>query len=70
MAAEHLQHAASDSVSRQVSRILSSTDRVERMVDLLLDLTQIRLAGGMPVERRPVDLGALCHRAIEELRTP
>lgn len=53
--------------SKSASRILSSSRRMERMVDQLLDLTRIRLAGGMLVEPRRLDLRELCSRTIDEL---
>jgi PAS domain S-box-containing protein len=53
--------------SRAVSRILTSGDRMTRMIDDLLDFTRSRLGGGFPIERRRVDLAELCEQVIEEL---
>jgi PAS domain S-box-containing protein len=53
--------------SRAVSRILSSGDRMARMIDDLLDFTRSRLGGGFPIARRRVDLAELCAQVIEEL---
>jgi PAS domain S-box-containing protein len=53
--------------SRAISRILSSGDRMARMIDDLLDFTRSRLGGGFPIERRRVDLSELCAQVIEEL---
>jgi signal transduction histidine kinase len=48
-------------------RIVSSADRMARMIDQLLDFTRIRLGKGIPLARRAVHLGALCRQAIDEL---
>jgi hypothetical protein len=53
---------------RVVSRILSSTQRMERMIADLLDLTRVRLGGPIPLTRRPVNLAQLCEEAILELQ--
>lgn len=67
MSAELLQLTDGSRMGERADLILSSTDRMERMVDQLLDLTRIRLAGGMLVEPARVDLGEVCDRVIEEL---
>ena len=51
-----------------VARIESSTQRMSSMVDQLLDLTRCRLAGGIAIDRRQVELGAVISAVIEELR--
>ncbi|MBA2660895.1 MAG: GAF domain-containing sensor histidine kinase [Bradymonadaceae bacterium] len=51
-----------------LDRILSSTDRMVRMVDQLLDLTRIRLAAGILIERSNVTLAEVCDQAIDEIR--
>jgi signal transduction histidine kinase len=48
-------------------RIVSSADRMARMIDQLLDFTRIRLGKGIPLARRAVRLGALCQQAIDDL---
>ncbi len=50
-----------------VDRIGASTRRMSNMVAQLLDLTRSRLAGGMPIERKPTALRAVISGAIEEL---
>jgi PAS domain S-box-containing protein len=67
MSAEYLRRSDAERLTT-TARILASTDRMERMVDQLLDLTRIRLAGGMPLERGPVDLREICGRALDELK--
>jgi signal transduction histidine kinase len=51
-----------------VTRIMSSAQRMERMIGDLLDVTRARLGGAMPLRRRPVDLQQVCEEAIIELR--
>jgi len=53
--------------ARLVGRILSSAERMERMIADLLDLTRSRLGGGIPIERRSVDLRGVCHRVLDEM---
>jgi PAS domain S-box-containing protein len=53
---------------RVLDRILQSSERMSNMVGQLLDLTRTRLAGGIPIERRPAGLRALVAGAIEELQ--
>ena len=54
---------------RVVTRILTSAQRMERMIGDLLDLTRAKLGGSMPLKRRPMDLQQLCEDAITEIRT-
>jgi signal transduction histidine kinase len=51
-----------------VTRIMSSAQRMERMIGELLDVTRARLGGSMPLKRQPVDLQQVCEEAIIELR--
>jgi signal transduction histidine kinase len=55
--------------SRVVARIMSSAQRMERMIGDLLDLTRTRLGGSIPLKRRPADLEHVCEEAIMEIRT-
>lgn len=57
------------SVDRLVKLIDRSADRMSRMINDVLDFTRARMGGGIPVERRPMDLGAVATSVIEELRT-
>jgi signal transduction histidine kinase len=41
---------------------------MNRMVTDLLDMTRSRLGGGLPIERRAVDLSAVCAEVMEEVR--
>lgn len=55
------------SVAKLVLLIQSSADKAVRMVHDLLDLTQARLGGGIPVSLRQVDAGALLASIVDEL---
>ena len=67
--AQLLQHKAEDEgVQRIAGRMLSSGNRMARMIDDLLDLTRARLAGGIPVARRATELGPLISRTVQEQR--
>jgi signal transduction histidine kinase len=48
------------------SRIVTSGNRMNRMIGQLLDFTRIRVAGGLPLERAATDLVAVWRQAIEE----
>jgi signal transduction histidine kinase len=54
--------------ARVVTRIVSSAQRMERMVGDLLDLTRARLGGSIPLNRRPGNLRQLCEDALMEVR--
>jgi PAS domain S-box-containing protein len=53
---------------KPLERILSSTDRMARMVAQLLDLTRSRLGGGIVLDRRSVDLREVTIAVVEEAR--
>jgi signal transduction histidine kinase len=48
-------------------RLHGSAERMSRMIDQLLDFARSRLGGGIPIERRSLDLGELCAEVIGEL---
>jgi signal transduction histidine kinase len=50
-----------------VERILTSAQRMERIIGDLLDLTKVRLGGGIEIKPVPTDAHKLCARIIEEL---
>jgi signal transduction histidine kinase len=50
------------------ARILSSAQRMERMIGDLLDLTRARLGGAIPLKRVPVDLRPLCEDVLLEVQ--
>jgi signal transduction histidine kinase len=49
------------------TRIISSSERMARMIDQLLDFTQIRIGNGIALRITRVDLLDLCHRIRDEL---
>nr|WP_255449941.1 MULTISPECIES: GAF domain-containing protein [Myxococcaceae] len=51
---------------KPVGRIIQSAERATRITHDLLDLTQARLGGGIPVHRRPVDVHELARTVVEE----
>ncbi|HEV8267346.1 MAG TPA: ATP-binding protein [Thermoanaerobaculia bacterium] len=62
-----MRRADSESLSKPVGRILTSADRMARMIDQILDFTRIRLGTGLTLDRRPVELRAVVTTALEEL---
>ncbi|MBK7864859.1 MAG: sensor histidine kinase [Archangiaceae bacterium] len=56
-----------DQQARVATRILNSGERMNRMVNDLLDLTRTRLGSGIPIITRPMNLTAVCQQVIAEL---
>jgi signal transduction histidine kinase len=54
-------------VKETAERILSSSRRMSRMIEDMLDMARARLAGGIPLRREPADLGALVDRVVSEV---
>jgi signal transduction histidine kinase len=55
---------------RLATRIRRSSDRMNSLVRDLLDFTQSRLGGGgIPITRADIDLGAVVHEAMDEVRS-
>ena len=46
--------------------IISSGQRMARMITQVLDLTRARLGGGLPIDPKPTDLGDICRNVVEE----
>jgi signal transduction histidine kinase len=68
MGASYVARAStSEKITRSAARILSSTDRMARMIDQLLDFARIRSSSGLPLDPTPLDLAELCARARDEL---
>ena len=61
-----LQRRFPDADQKVLARISSSTDRMSRMIDQLLDLTKSRLGGGIPIHPEHADLTAICRTVAEE----
>ncbi|MGQ0508313.1 MAG: ATP-binding protein [Myxococcaceae bacterium] len=51
---------------KSLDRIATSAGRVNRMIRDLLDFTQARLGGGLPITRAPMDLHALIRQLVAE----
>ncbi|MCK6550182.1 HAMP domain-containing histidine kinase [Myxococcota bacterium] len=66
--AQHLERiATTEAQLRNASRIVSSAERMARMIDQLLDFTRIRAGQGLTMDLGPVHLSELCARTVEEL---
>lgn len=48
-------------------RVARSGARASRLIDDLLDFTQARLAGGLPIHATSADLHAICRQVVDEL---
>jgi signal transduction histidine kinase len=55
--------------ARVAATVLNSAQRMERMIGDLLDLTQARLAGTIPITRGQTDLQHVCEEVIREIKT-
>ena len=65
-----LRQRAQDTTSiRILNRIDSSSRRMSRMIQQILDLTRSRLAGGIQVNPKPIDLRDVLSSTVDELRT-
>ncbi|MDP2340318.1 MAG: response regulator [Deltaproteobacteria bacterium] len=71
LGAEALQgeEGAGPQVTTTARRIQSSANRATRLVSDLLDFTQARLGGGIPLSRQRIDLAALANQVLEEVQT-
>jgi PAS domain S-box-containing protein len=64
------QRAKNDLASiRVLDRIESSSQRMSRMIQQILDLTRTRLADGLEVHRQPIDLSLVLNAIADELMT-
>jgi signal transduction histidine kinase/CheY-like chemotaxis protein len=63
-----LGRADSDRVAIPTRRILSSAQRMSRMIDQILDFTRVRLGRGIPLNRKATDLSEVCRQVIDELK--
>ncbi|EPX61275.1 sensory box histidine kinase [Cystobacter fuscus DSM 2262] len=54
--------------TRTAVRILSAAERGTRMVRDLLDFTQARLGGGLPIRPEPMDLHLLTRQVLDEMQ--
>jgi signal transduction histidine kinase/FixJ family two-component response regulator len=56
-----------EKIEKPAQRVISSAQRMARMISQLLDFTRIRLGGGLPLERTRVDLAEVTRAIIDEL---
>jgi signal transduction histidine kinase len=68
-AARRLQDAAdaSGAARKHADIVERGVRRIQHIVGDLLDLAREREGAGIPIERRPTDLGAVCRQIIDEL---
>lgn len=67
--AEHLRSRAPEHQTRALSRIVTSAQRMQSLIEDLLDYARARHGAGLPVNPRPARLGEICRSALEEVRT-
>jgi PAS domain S-box-containing protein len=60
--------ALTEEQARTVARLRSAAERAARMTRDLLDFTQARLGGGIPVERAPLDFHTAVRKVLDEVR--
>jgi PAS domain S-box-containing protein len=53
--------------TRALGRILSSGERMSRMIEQLLDFTRLRVGGGIELDAAAADLMVLARQAVDEL---
>lgn len=56
-------------VANMAERMLSSSQRMSRMIEDLLDVTRIRQAEGLPLSPQPASLQTLLQRTLQEVET-
>jgi PAS domain S-box-containing protein len=54
-------------VTKSALAVSRSADRMDRIIRDLLDFARGRLGRGIPVERQPMSLDAVCRRVVDEL---
>ena len=68
LAAEAIVRSTPDARAlRPAGRILTSADRMKRLIEQLLDYARARQGQGMPLHLGRVHLGELCRQAVQEL---
>jgi len=53
--------------AKVLARLLSSGERMSRMIEQLLDFTRLRVGGGFAIEPRDADLASLARQVVDEL---
>ena len=62
-----LMRSTGEKLQKPLSRILTSSGRMTRMIDQLLDFTRVRVGGRIPIAPRPLDVLPLLRQIVEEL---
>jgi len=62
------QKVTDPALAEVISRLRSSSRRMSRMIEQILDLTRSRLGGGFELTLQPLDLCELLHRIVDETR--
>ncbi len=62
-----LRKVVDEKLRRPLTRIRGSVDRMTRMIEQVLDFTRARLGGGIPVQRRTMDLRVLALLLVDEV---
>lgn len=57
----------SERQARLASQIYESTSRITQIVDDLLDVTRSRFGSGLPINRTPMDMGAVSRQLVDEM---
>jgi signal transduction histidine kinase len=60
--------AFDEKAHRRLARIVTSAERMHRMIRDVLDLTRQRFHRPMPIKSQPTDLGAVCGDIVAEVR--
>src|SRR5581483_2841977 len=58
-----------DALRKPLSRIMTSSERMARMIDQLLDFTRVRLGAGIPLSLGEMDLSGVVGQVVDELDT-
>jgi signal transduction histidine kinase len=67
---EQLQRGdVSERQAKGLSRVLASAHRMQSLIRDLLDYARLRQGGALPVHPRPVRVGEICRKAIDEVGT-
>jgi signal transduction histidine kinase len=61
-----LEETTDPQLKKCVERLQSSGARMQQIIEELFDLTRARLGGGIPIERKPLDLEAVARKAVAE----
>lgn len=59
----------SEAQRQGVVRVQAAATRIKHLVDGLLDFTRARFGMGFPIHPTPVDMGEICARIVDEVRT-